>query len=128
MLRLDTSKKTTVWEIDSSFICLKLMYKTISIFRELNYLGALDIQNKLAKKTCSPETSLLLQRQVTNNPVTALVIVSGIIKHNIPIPVTAVHFRFFKLKFSKDVCSLFFMIQDGRQIEHVLFVVQIISI
>ena len=47
-------------------------------------------------------------------------------KHNIPVPVTAVHFLFFKPKFSKDGCSLFFMIQDGRQIEHVVLVVHII--
>ena len=102
------------------------MYMTISVFWGLNYLGFLDIQNELAKKTGPPETSLLIQRQVTNYPVTALVIVSAIIKHNIPVPVTAVHFLFLKPKFSKDGCSLFFMIQDGRQIKHVLLVVQII--
>ena len=96
---------------------------TISVFLGLNYLGFHDIQNPLAKKTGPPETSLLLQRQVTNNPITALIIVSAIIKHNIPVPV---HFLLLKTKFSKDGCSLFFMIQDGRQIEHVLLVVQII--
>ena len=39
----------------------------------LNYLGFLDIKNELAKKTGPPETSLFLQRQVTNYLVTALI-------------------------------------------------------
>ena len=102
-------------------MCMK-----IGVFWGINYLGFLDIQNELAKKTAPLETSLWLQRQVTNNPVTAIIIVSAIIKHNIPVPVIADHFLFCKPKFSNDGCSLFFMIQDGRQIEHVLLVVQII--
>ena len=65
------------------------MYMIISVFLGLNYLGFLAVQNELVKKTGPPETSLLLERQVTNNPVTALIIVS------------AVHFLFFKLKFSR---------------------------
>ena len=56
------------------------MYMIISVFLGLNYLGFLDIQNELAKKTGPPETSLLLLRQVINNPVTALIIVSAVNK------------------------------------------------
>ena len=45
--------------LTAAFICLKLMYMTISVFCGLNYLSYLDIQNELAKKTGSPETTVV---------------------------------------------------------------------